>query len=169
MSQEVDKDKPKRTDKAKAKGGRVIDYAVIGGFMLLMGLFLISMNSLQYAQHDRFLQTAQTTQGTVFKSGTDYRGRKYQVDIAYMTTTNQNHTLSFYPQTQRYEIGDTFEVFYDPTNPERAFVHETLESKLSVRAITSILGVGFMSFGLYLGVFAIIKAVNPNSKMLPDS
>jgi hypothetical protein len=128
-----------------------IIFFLIGIGMLIGGIFA-------YRSNQQFLQSSLKSKGTV--TSLDLRhssdSSSYHPVVQFRTLKNQiiNFTSSVGSNPASYQVGETVEVNYDPTNPNSAKINDFSSNWLTV-LILSVMGTVFSSLGLILPVNTI--------------
>ena len=128
-----------------------IIFFLIGVGMLIGGIFA-------YRSNQQFLQSSLKSTGTV--TGLDLKhssdSSSYHPVVQFRTLKNQviNFTSSVGSNPASYQVGETVEVNYDPTNPNSAKINDFSSNWLTV-LILSVMGTVFSFLGLILPVNTI--------------
>lgn len=130
---------------------------LLSAIFFLVGIAMIIGGIFMYRSNQQFLQSSLKSTGTVtrldLKQSSD--SSSYYPVVQFRTLENQviNFTSSAGSNPAPYQVGETVEVNYNPTNPNSAKINDFMSNWLTV-LIFGIMGTLFSYIGV---IFPIIK------------
>ena len=131
---------------------------IIIGVLIVIGATLAGVSYYFYTSTTKFLETANTTDGTVIKllQETDEKNSTtYRPVFEFTDESGKDHVIESGTSSNppAFKKGETVEILYDPSSPEDAKINSFF-SLWGISLVFGIVGGSFLAFG---AVFLFIK------------